>query len=379
MSDRKAQLSVFLDLLGAELDVPEHVDRELRAAYDDLAEFLREDPLRAGAEVYPQGSRRIGTMIRPVKEDDDYDVDLVFRRNILKTSTTQQRLKEWVGEQLRAFVELKRKRRPATAPTLSEGSRCWTLTYPSGFHLDVLPAIPNDGPSPTDSILITDREVRLWQVSNPRGYANWFRARSERSFLAERARLAKSRGVEIEAIPEDDVKTPLHRAVQLLKRHRDIRFDGPSDDKPASILITTLAGLAYAHGDSLYAAIGHVFGHLLEGIEEHDGVIWVGNPVDPEENFADRWRAHPERAQSFLRWARDAKADFERAGLAPGLDEVAKSLGAAFGVGAAKRAAVRLGEAARTQRERGSLRISSSGTLGRSGSRPVKDHTFYGS
>lgn len=378
VGDRRTQLGVYIDLLSSELDVPTGMNHQLTAAYDELTGFVCKDATQTGAEIYSQGSRRIGTMVRPVKEDDDYDVDLVFRRDVRPASTTKEQLKQWVGQQLRAFVAAKRRSTPKQAPKLSESARCWTLTYPGGFHLDVLPAIPNDAQSPRDSILITDRELHQWQVSNPREYAGWFLSRSERSFREDRTRLAKSRGVKVEAIPDHEVRTPLHRAVQLLKRHRDLRFEGDSDDKPASILITTLAGIAYAHGDSLYEAVGHVFSNLLNGIEVRDDGRWVANPVDAGENFADRWLEHPKRAEVFIQWAQTAKTDFARIDTSQGIPELTKSLGSAFGESAANRATLRLGAAARSQRERGELSVSGGGTLGATGYQRVRDHTFYG-
>ena len=65
---------------------------------------------------------------------------------------------------------------------------------PVGFHLDVLPAIP-DVEYPSTGILLTDVELREWQHSNPIGYATWFRNRSEelQSLLAEAAAKRSSR------------------------------------------------------------------------------------------------------------------------------------------------------------------------------------------
>ena len=126
----EAQLSQLLALLAEDLDIPLELDRRLTAAYEDLGAFLKQDAeelFRASAEVYPQGSRRLGTLVRPVEEDADYDVDLVYRRDVARTSVTQQQLKESAGEQLKRYVQRKRKLDPANAPSLREGGRCWTF------------------------------------------------------------------------------------------------------------------------------------------------------------------------------------------------------------------------------------------------------------
>jgi hypothetical protein len=43
------------------------------------------------------------------------------------------------------------------------------------------------------------------------------------------------------------------------------------------------------------------------------GVSWVPNPVNPEENFADKWREHPEREMKFRKWIKQVYTDLEEA------------------------------------------------------------------
>jgi hypothetical protein len=65
----------------------------------------------------------------------------------------------------------------------------------------------------------------------------------EREFAETRSVLAKQ--MDVEEVPDWYVKTTLQRTVQALKRHRNIYFvDGP-ENRPASIIITTLAARAY--------------------------------------------------------------------------------------------------------------------------------------
>ena len=84
--------------------------------------------------------------------------------------------------------------------------------------MDVLPAIPNAEAAP-NAIWLTDRDLRLWQPSNPIDYADWFHARMRQDFLREHEFLAKS--MDVVDVPSWQVKTPLQRTVQALKRHRD--------------------------------------------------------------------------------------------------------------------------------------------------------------
>ena len=211
------------------MDIPEHVYEDATLKYEDVGNWLGaedSDLLRYAPEIYVQGSFRLGTVVRPINEEDEYDIDLVCHLEIEKEQTTQKDLKEMVGDRL--------KKRDDLAKILEPSRRCWTLEYPAEnqmprFHMDVLPAIPNMERPPT-GILLTDTELKLWQKSNPRAYADWFYERMKVIFQEKRAAFAESiQAANVEEVPEWQVKTPLQTAVQILKRHRDIHFQGRED------------------------------------------------------------------------------------------------------------------------------------------------------
>jgi hypothetical protein len=113
-------------------------------------------------------------------------------------------------------------------------------------------------------------------------------------------------------------------------------------------------------------------------IENRDGTLWIPNPVLPEENFADRWRAHPERARAFFVWLAALREEVARLSEGGGLDRITKRIDSAFGSGVGQRVARRFGEGIRQAREAGELRASpGTARLGREGS-PVRPHTFFG-
>ena len=122
-----------------------------------------------------------------------------------------------------------------------------------------------------------------------------------------------------------------------------------------------------------------VAGRMPDLIEDRGGVLWIPNPVQPEENFADRWRRHPERAEHFFDWVRRAHRDFTGFGEERGLDRVVTKLAESFGAGPARRAGDGTGITVRTAREDGLLGMSA-GTcmLGAARSRAVPRHTFHG-
>ena len=178
--------------LATALDIPPELYEAAVLHYTDVAGWLSAEDSRLvqyDPEIYPQGSFRLGTMVRPIFRPDEFDIDLVCRLIIPKEQTTQAALKKGVGSRLREDAKL--------AEILEEQRRCWRLQYPGQFHLDVLPAIPN-AEGALESILLTDKELTRWQHSNPIEYANWFFAKMGDEFLEEeRQTIAKAAGVTV--------------------------------------------------------------------------------------------------------------------------------------------------------------------------------------
>src|SRR4030042_2035414 len=121
-------------------------------------------------------------------------------------------------------------------------------------------------------------------------------------FETQRMLLAEALKADIEDVPEYKVKTPLQRVVQILKRHLDIMFADDQAHKPISIIITTLAAHAYNNEANLLDALINVVTGMPQYILKRGGYSWVANPVNPLENFADKWQEHPQREQNFRRW-----------------------------------------------------------------------------
>jgi len=79
------------------------------------------------------------------------------------------------------------------------------------------------------------------------------------------------------------------------------------------LIITTLAARAYSGESDLISAMDNILrkmGHLISDVKPR-----VPNPVNPVEDFADKWYS-PEHTQyrledNFHRWLMQAQADFE--------------------------------------------------------------------
>lgn len=330
----KAQLSRYLESIAAALDIPDSLHEEAVRKYQEVGLSLAKQDEAIGrkpSEIFPQGSFKLGTVIRPLSDVDQYDIDLVYQRDLRKESTTQSQLKKESGANLEQYRKEK-SARGEPVPDLEPGRRCWTLTFDERFHMDVLPAIPNDEGEPTD-ILITDTELTHWQHSNPLGYADWFKSRMKVRLREARERVAKLASADIADVPEWKIKTPLQMSVQILKRHRDVFFSARPKDKPASILITTLAAHAYNEEADLVSALESITTNMERFIEKRDGVYWVQNPVNRGENFADKWRQHPERREDLRLWLKQVRDDLAKVKNAYSLEDAIPLLRSLLGEG----------------------------------------------
>ena len=326
--------SQLLNEIGALLDLTETQYKEIEDRYNAVAKHLSKDIslLRVyQPDIIPQGSFLLGTMVKPIMDDDEIDVDLVCRLRHKHDSWAQHHLKEEVGDQIKSDETYKKMLKPF------EGRRrCWRLDYAEDtkFHMDILPAIINrehfallekqfkqltSSELESLSIRITDwnlanyrTEVNAinWLKSNPFGYNGWFRDRMTPS--NQRMLLAES----VKPLPKYvKNKTPLQRSIQILKRHRDIMF-GNDEHKPISIIITTLAAWAYNGEQDLVEALQSI----LQGMRNHIKYVFssvhnkniaeIANPVNSQENFADKWPEHPQKEENFHAWLDKAQVDF---------------------------------------------------------------------
>ncbi len=326
-----------LQKIAAGIDVPPEIYQQVVSRYQSLSGWLeRPNSSIKGYSPYvaPQGSFLIGTANRPISDTDEIDVDLICRLSATKSEMSQKDLKLSVGKEVIAY---------AAANSMNHKPenkrRCWTLKYADqrNFHIDVLPCVPDaetyrtrlsehghmeladDERITQEAIAITDdTEAHYnqisedWPTSNPLGYAAWFMQqmaellRFEKQALFERG----SSYAKVEDIPDHAVKTTLQKVIQLLKRHRDTMFADDPEHKPISILITTLAALSYNNEVSLVEALVSILENMDKHIEEIDGVKWVKNPVNPDENFADKWVEVRAKQQNFYKWLDAVRRDF---------------------------------------------------------------------
>lgn len=334
------ELFGLLDAICQQFEITESMFEEAKGRYESIAKYLQEpvSPLaQYDPEIYPQGSVNLGTTVRPINENE-YDVDVICQLEVPDRTTHAE------------FIALLYDRlEQRGCYTLKKMNRCVRVEYANQFHIDITPAIPDDSQGP-ENILVTDKASKRWKESNPRDYATWFKAIAARRpsiNYANRELMAKEAA---EPLPEPTSSRPLlTRIVQLLKRHRDVMFDGRKE-MPISAIITTLAAQSYE------ANVGNAFDSQVEfvltviddmpGYLEVDAAVpAVPNPENPKENFADKWITHPEREEAFHEWHEKAAAHYRRLFDTPGdKTKVAKELSAAYGESQVKQAMVKVAE-----------------------------------
>ena len=319
------------------LDVPQSAYERAIARYEAIAKHLERDGsalATAGPHIYAQGSFQIGTVVPPIDSSQGYDLDLTCElKELDKLGQTQRQLKELLGQEVRSYASKHGMKRPIEKP------RCWHLDYRDdvSFHMDVVPAVPEDPQRKNEiaanldpsvahlanlAVGITDTRAEDydtistdWSMSNPMGYAEWFKGRM-RGAATHILLEAKAVLREADEIPVYKWKTPLQIVVQILKRHRNVMFAGDtSGDAPISCIITTLAARAYEGQLNVRDALIGIVENMPKFIRSSSPR--VANPVNGGEDFAEKWETHPGKEQAFLRWYRQLRRDLN------GLSEIA--------------------------------------------------------
>lgn len=171
-----------------------------------------------------------------------------------------------------------------------------------------------------------------WRISNSEGYAVWFESRMQKAKAQMEKVAAMASRSKVEKLPLWQWKSPLQQAIQILKRHRDCMFKSNPDSKPISVIITTLAGLSYDGQDDVSSALDAILAEMDAHI--HDAEPKIPNPVNPNEDFADKWydqeHAHLDLEGNFKNWLNQARIDFGQLGRLASSQDLEKFLNEKF-------------------------------------------------
>lgn len=379
----KESLNQLYRILTQELDISDEMFDLAEEEYSRMGKWIDDHTPGYKINIYPQGSFALGTVVRPITGKDDYDLDLVcsFEQSYGLTARAMK------CDVVKPLLVGYRK----TKGDLVEKRRCWHVEYDEvpNFHMDIVPAY-NCG----QYINITDHDEVLdtyeYLGSNPSGYADWFlsrcayqRQRLYENYVREHKIIVAK--AEIDSIKRRKIKTPLQRAVQILKRHRDVVCTNiPSRDKPISVIITTIAGQLYNEEDNIVDTLETILLSAERYIRDNirGGEYWIPNPSFPSDNFANKWNLPETKhcAEIFINWIRKARADLTDATIyRMSRTDMGQHIGAAFGEATRYGVFKRMAEEDKAGIVSGSIKVNPAlGTLSTTGTIPVPPHHHYG-
>ena len=235
------------------------------------------DHLPGYQKMERQGSYALGTLIKPVDHNDEYDADI----QIVVNPNAGWEPKDYIKEVYRTLASNK-----TYADKLRLKSRCVTVDYAGDFHLDVVPRVTINGKH-----YVCNRTENKFEETDGNGYRDWFN---------EKNRISGGN---------------LKRVVRLLKHLRDHK----NNFTAKSILLTTLAGNTIRPDDEGTAAVSTVantletvLSRMNDYLQQHPNMPEIKNPVLTTENFNRHWDQRRyanfrNRIQTYARTGRQAK------------------------------------------------------------------------
>ncbi len=230
------------------------------AAQETMRKLLKNNSIFGDKfiDLRPQGSFRQETIIKPVDEDAEFDVDLLFEMKEVDGWDPASYLKKLADE-------IRKLERYKDLVDTHGKTRCVTIDYESDFHIDLVPSITlNDGRQ-----MVMNKTVNTFEVTDGDGYAQWF---EDRSKITGNKYLIKT--------------------VRLIKYIRDA--EGAFEVK--SVLLTTLLGNLVSSTDiqsrdypDLPTAFLILITRLDEYLQANPTMRPVANPVLPSEHFNRHW------------------------------------------------------------------------------------------
>lgn len=302
IKSNEARLDDLLNRMAESLQLGESRFKRMETAYTSVSEWIKSDNgffKGVEFEIYPHGSVLAGTTVKPT-EKEEFDLDFVIHIRM-----------DWEKyDPEEVYNELKRRleEHDTYKNMLQPKNRVLRLNYAGDFHMDIMPGCQEFANDP-DRILIRDKKLKGNKSSSPRGYGAWFNGKADtvKEFLLEKA-------YAMEDLPEQEpyhLKKPLKRAVQLIKRYRNIYFENDPDNATSSIILTTLAGQFYDGEGTVYETVSNVVNRMDEAAKGGVEGFKVYNPVNRDEEFTDKWQRKPKLFNRFLDFVKDFKQTWE--------------------------------------------------------------------
>ena len=377
------ELDILLEIVCVKLQLSQSQFNEATEHYRAVSDWLLADKSNVqenSPEIYPQGSFNLGTVVKPF-DTNEFDLDFVCELQ-LPVGTRPSAVYKAILSRMRENERY--------TDILEPMPRCIRLTYASGFHLDIVPAIPDPGQS-GNQIFVPDIGADLeleqpvddeWKPSNPKGYKEWFKSHCVQPVTLEARASA-------EPIPDREPahkKPALKRAVQLLKRWRDVAYQDRREVEPTSIILTTLSSHFYGREPLASDSLNTILDRVCK-MRAADRFDCQYNPANPKENICDRWIKKPNALSTFDREISKFRVDWERLLKTTGIHNIAAELKRIFGEYPVNDAIIefskhridgpRSGGSLVMDRSTGKIGTATTAAASTS-SMPVRDTSFYG-
>lgn len=337
----------------SQLDITPTMYKNAVIKYTSIAKYLENNGIQA--DIYPQGSFALGTVIRPNAKDPDaaYDLDFVCQLKINRDDLTATELWNKV-EGILVNSDL-------YGGKLIIYDKCFTIEYAdvdnAGFSIDIIPAADENeekkmqlrskskNPGLINTAIAIPKHYGKnynWITNNPKGYRTWFEGINAPFQVASRMRyrnmlFERNRSIyaSVEEIPEELDRSAMQRVIQILKYHRNMyysKFKNGDDIKPISAIINTIVARissSVAANISVFNLLNYVldefatyaeyqtlteekFAELYQGknvIGRKSSKWIIENPANPEDNLADQWNQDESIPTIFFAWARTVRED----------------------------------------------------------------------
>lgn len=309
------------ELLLAETAIRVELPPSLRRKAIERYEAVRNHIEREGSPLqdlvvwfYPQGSMAIRATIRARRRDDGYDIDIVAELS-LPANTPPETALDLLFDAL-------------NGPTgsryhgqVERQSRCVTVHYADGMHLDVTPSVLIDAQDARKSVIFhakpgTPAAEHFTKIMNSWAFCEHVVANTPadlafREAYGKRVRIHDRELLVEDAahkdVPDGDAefgKSAMVVAHQLMKRNRNVRYQGRKELRmPPSVMMAAVMVETIVEGGSISEALFAITGNLLERLEAAEGrerLIDIRNPKCRDDAFTDRWPEHREAQRLYI-------------------------------------------------------------------------------
>jgi hypothetical protein len=356
LDSAELQIDHLLNQVCIAIQLRPELYEKARAEFETVASHLQDlrgpfaiqDP-----DISPQGSFETRTTVQPLRYTE-YDIDLLctlllaHSGDYVPPAKLLHDIRGWIAQHPRLGRLLAKESPP----------RCIRLEYSNQFHLDIVPSCP-DHDRGDGWVYVPDRTLQEWRLGNPGKFAAWFDAQADR--VLEEEILLKAMRMPAAQEPVD-VKPPLKRVVQLLKRWRDKQYRDDPSLAPSSILLMTAAADRYGGERSIAGTLTTILEQLNRDLSDRRPFV-VKNPVDGDD-LTRKWKDNPDSLALFRERVSDFQAAWARIQDGGGVHNISRILADLFGETPVQSAVRAQAELTENLRHAGNLSVDrSSGRL----------------